>query len=209
MLGKHHSKKSKEKISLATTGKHTMSPELKEKLKYTFFKKGHSLNKGRKVSEETRRKLSEAHKGQHSSPATQFKKGHKMSAEHTALRIAAIKENGFPSQRGENNPRWKGGRLSEHGRAMRVIHQRAREYRKTGILGSHTLEEWNNLKKSFGYMCLCCKRMEPEIKLTEDHIIPIFHGGSNDISNIQPLCFNCNAKKHTKIINYIEINGLI
>jgi 5-methylcytosine-specific restriction endonuclease McrA len=94
----------------------------------------------------------------------------------------------------EKHPRWKGG-------INRVIARRAR---LKGAIGSHTTQEWGSLKKLYRYMCLCCKRQEPEIKLEEDHIAPLSKGGSNSISNIQPLCRSCNARKHDKHIDYIS-----
>ncbi len=77
--------------------------------------------------------------------------------------------------------------------------RRSREY---SAEGEHTLGEWELLKKQYGYTCLCCKKKEPKIELTEDHIIPLSRGGSDWIENIQPLCRSCNSKKHTKIIKY-------
>lgn len=83
----------------------------------------------------------------------------------------------------------------------RNLQTRLRRY-KLKLIGSHTLGEWETLKAQYNWVCPSCGRKEPEIKLTEDHIIPLKKGGSNNIENIQPLCGPCNSKKNTKIIKY-------
>ena len=108
-----------------------------------------------------------------------------------------------PKMTGGKHPRWRGGKETE--RIRKALSQRQREITKRGNNGSHTLEQWLALKIKYNFMCLCCKRFEPEIKLTEDHVIPISRDGTNDISNIQPLCTSCNSIKHTKIFDYREI----
>lgn len=84
-----------------------------------------------------------------------------------------------------------------------ISHLKARRYaRERGSIGSHTLKEWENLKNTFNNKCAFCGE---KTKLTKDHIIPLSKGGTDFIENIQPLCKNCNSKKHNKL-NYIHDN---
>ena len=43
--------------------------------------------------------------------------------------------------------------------------------------------------------CECCEAHEHQRALDVDHIVPRNQGGSNDLSNLQALCFRCNAGK--------------
>lgn len=61
--------------------------------------------------------------------------------------------------------------------------------------GFHTNDEWMTLKAQYNWTCLHCSKVEPNIKLTKDHIIPVSRGGTDNIENIQPLCLPCNVKK--------------
>jgi hypothetical protein len=79
-------------------------------------------------------------------------------------------------------------------------YRQSRRARLANAEGNFTKEEWNTLCEQYGYKCLCCGR--DDVPMTPDHIVPLVKGGSNSISNIQPLCRSCNCKKHTKIIDY-------
>ncbi|MCV7359182.1 HNH endonuclease [Mycolicibacterium fluoranthenivorans] len=46
-----------------------------------------------------------------------------------------------------------------------------------------------------GEACRKCGRRAPEVELQIDHIIPVALGGSDDPSNLQTLCRDCNAGK--------------
>lgn len=71
--------------------------------------------------------------------------------------------------------------------------------RKAQNGGNHTAIEFGVLCKKYGNECLACGIGG---KLTVDHVVPIAKGGTNDISNIQPLCMSCNASKQDKTIDY-------
>lgn len=68
-----------------------------------------------------------------------------------------------------------------------------RRCRKMGNGGRYTESEWLDVCRRYGNRCLCCGR--DDVQLTADHVVPIARGGSNDISNIQPLCRKCNSSK--------------
>lgn len=161
--------KIKKKSSYGMLGKHH-SEETKKKMSLA--------NRGKEFSVERRRKISKANKGR------------KLTDEHKKKLAEA------PKAKGERNYNWKGG-ISTYERKLYL--NARRRARKKNAEGSHTFGEWKLLKKQYGYCCPWCEKCEPEIKLTEDHIIPLSKGGSDYIENIQPLCRSCNSIKYNKI----------
>ena len=89
-----------------------------------------------------------------------------------------------------------------------LLCNRRRELKERGIIGNHTLKEWESLKGEYHYTCAICGIPEPFLKalyedkryhnLTRDHIVPLSKGGTDYIDNIQPLCMTCNARKSDK-----------
>lgn len=79
---------------------------------------------------------------------------------------------------------------------------RTRTLRRRQVGGSHTIGEWEALKAATGNKCLCCGVSGDEVALTRDHVVPLSKGGTDDISNIQPLCASCNSKKRARTIDY-------
>lgn len=162
------------------------------------FQKDNQLGKalyGRRWNDKRRKELSEALKRRGIIPPS--RKGCAMP-ESAKKRISDYNKKinrQPPHPRGENHPLWKGGQATE--RLRKTFYEKQRRARKA--IGHHALGEWETLKVQYGFSCPACGKVEPEIKLTEDHIIPLMRGGSNYIENIQPLCGRCNSKKGTKI----------
>ena len=77
---------------------------------------------------------------------------------------------------------------------------RVNRLKRKGSEGVHTDAEWNALCSFYGNQCLRCGSTDRPI--TRDHIVPIFKGGADDISNIQPLCRSCNSSKGIKTTDY-------
>jgi 5-methylcytosine-specific restriction endonuclease McrA len=82
---------------------------------------------------------------------------------------------------------------------VKACNRRANEVNAPGTI---TLDEWLNLCSENGNQCLCCKEVLPIHELCPDHIVALSRGGSNYISNIQPLCGACNSVKHSKYADY-------
>ena len=172
--------------------------------------------KGVKQTEEHKRNISLAKMGHKTSEEAKLKMrlkklGTKRTKEELQKRDETRRKNGWYKDRdehiekisGENHWNYKDGRCKT--KEYHAFYSRLGKVRRRGATGKHTFKEWETLKTQYNYTCPCCKRREPEINLTIDHIIPIVKGGSHNIENIQPLCKSCNSRKLTKTITYENI----
>ncbi len=73
--------------------------------------------------------------------------------------------------------------------------ERRRRLREEAASGHHTDAEWATLCERASGRCAGCGKRRI---LTRDHVTPLSLGGSDNISNIQPLCQPCNSRKGTK-----------
>jgi 5-methylcytosine-specific restriction endonuclease McrA len=165
------------RIAKSLTGK-TLSVETRAKIRAARLRRKETL--GYVISPETAAKISAAHTRRRELGITRS----------VWVHDGQFDMNAYHKQWRRDNP----DKLSQK--------YRTRLARVRGAPGKHTLNEWNALKEKYRHTCPSCLRREPETKLTADHIVPIARGGSNDISNIQPLCLSCNAKKHLTTIRY-------
>ena len=65
------------------------------------------------------------------------------------------------------------------------------------IQKSHTK---NSILEKTGGVCAVCGRPLVHSKVTIDHYIPKYHGGTDDERNLLPLCKNCNKRKGSSMV---------
>lgn len=72
---------------------------------------------------------------------------------------------------------------------------RRRKAQKRGAYGSHTLAQFRDMCDECSWRCVYCGTGLTAKTVTEDHIVPISKGGSDNIDNIAPACGPCNSSK--------------
>ncbi len=68
--------------------------------------------------------------------------------------------------------------------------------------GTHKKEDWLELKELFNDLCVRCFGESGYYHTERDHIKPVHAGGSDSITNLQPLCPKCNSSKGSESIDF-------
>jgi 5-methylcytosine-specific restriction endonuclease McrA len=86
-------------------------------------------------------------------------------------------------------------RTTDKGKMVNQVGQSKCKAKRLKAEGTHTTIEWIALKEIYQHRCLRCGKHESKLSqpLQEDHVIPLSKGGTNWITNIQPLCKECNG----------------
>lgn len=119
--------------------------------------------------------------------------------EKTLKYIAAHPErsreiNNAAARRYKDTPKGRRARVkADMNRRVRSMAERA---------GTIDMLAWERKIRACGSRCQICGIVG---KMTIDHIVPLKHGGTNDIRNLQPLCLRCNKRKGTRILTGAQL----
>lgn len=106
----------------------------------------------------------------------------------------------------EEQNAWKGGITPEESRRkytqknkdkVRAMNK-ARRLRELNAPGSHTKEEWEQVKRAANNQC-AMKDDTCRGSITKDHVVPLVMNGSNDVGNLQVLCRSHNSRKTRQV----------
>jgi hypothetical protein len=85
--------------------------------------------------------------------------------------------------------------IGREGKTYQLVSLSLSEKRMPRIRLSDT--DWQQILEFYQRRCVVCGRSEPAIRLQQDHKVPRTRNGSNNLSNWQPLCDECNNFKST------------
>ena len=74
-----------------------------------------------------------------------------------------------------------------------------RRVRELSAYGSHTAGDWKLILALAGGKCLRCGSSK---NISKDHVVPLARKGTNEASNLQPLCRSCNSWKGTRTVDF-------
>jgi len=111
------------------------------------------------------------------------------SAEVIALKRRLAEHRFDGSDWGSSHRKWLHAQI----RGQRLKEARAK--------GTHTKEEWEAILTKHSRRCVRCG-CRPDPRPCKDHITPIYQGGSDAASNLQPLCRECNTSKGPDTFNW-------
>ena len=77
-------------------------------------------------------------------------------------------------------------KVIEHTRLRR---ERVQQATMVGV----TPEQWAAILNQHGHRCVYCG--QSDVKLGQDHVIPLARGGTHAPENVVPACFPCNNRK--------------
>lgn len=90
-------------------------------------------------------------------------------------------------------------RLEEWHKPRAALLCARRRARLRGLPDTLTLEQWNEIKESFGHRCAYCGEAGP---LEQEHVTPLSKGGGTTNDNIVPACRSCNSKKGANLVEW-------